>query len=539
MASFSFSSTRFAQIFTNGWSKPDTDNQRAKEKRLLQQSLEVNDAQDGSHVIDSTHYHSPSLAVESSFQQSSALVNEYRAMALDLDVDTAIDDIVNAIVTTDEDEQAVDVNLDGVEGVSEGIKTKIKAEFKKILQMMDFDQTGYEKVRQWYIDGRQYWQIVVDDKNKKVGIQRLIHLDPRAMKRIKQVQKEFGPDRIERITGVENYYLYNTSWSVDTSFGNGVTPMSSSSAMVAKQAVRQTLKIPASGIAFVHSGILSPDGNMVFSHLEKSRKPLNNLKMMRDALVIYRITRAPERRVFYVDVGSLPPKSAESYVVNFMNKNKTKMAYDSVTGKVNGHAYQSTMLEDFWMPRREGGRGTEVDTLQGAQNLGQIDDVLYFQKLLFRSLNVPVGRLESDNTSAIFGSRGAEITRDEWKFNKFVQRLRRRYSKLFSDILGTHLQLMEIVTEEEWQEMSGLIRFDYASDSFVKSQQEDESLNARMASAASADALVGKYFSKEWVQRNIMKMSDDEIASEKKKIEAEAPPEPPEGEEGGGSPFGQ
>jgi hypothetical protein len=538
VASFSFSSTRFAQLFTNGWSKPETDNQKAADKRLLQQSLEVSDAQDGSHIIDTTHYHSPSLAVESSFQQSSALVNEYRAMALDLDVDAAIDDIVNAIVTTDEDEQAVDVNLDGVEGVSEQVKTKIKGEFKNILHMMDFDQTGYEKVRQWYIDGRQYWQIVVDDKNKKAGIQRLIHLDPRAMKRIKQVQKEYGPDRIERITGVENFYLYNTSWSVDTSFGNGVTPMSSSSAMIAKQAVRQTLRIPANGIAFVHSGILSPDGNMVFSHLEKSRKPLNNLKMMRDALVIYRITRAPERRVFYVDVGSLPPKSAESYVVTFMNKNKSKMSYDSVTGKVNGHSYQSTMLEDFWMPRREGGRGTEVDTLQGAQNLGQIDDILYFQKLLFRSLNVPIGRLESDNSSAVFGSRGAEITRDEWKFNKFVQRLRRRYSKLFSDILGTHLQLQEVVTKEEWESMVGLIRFDYASDSFVKSQQEDESLNSRMASAASAEAIVGKYVSKEWVQRNILKMSDDEIASENKKIEKEAPPEPVEGE-GGDSPFGQ
>lgn len=521
MATFGLFSSRFAQIFNpGGWGKMESKGEEELRGKLSPLFLEVPDKSDGAQVIDNTHYHSPSLAVEASFQTSSSLVNEYRAMALDLDVDAAVDDIVNAIVTTDEDEPPVLLDVSKTE-LSKAIQEKMKVSFSKILDLMDFNQTGYEKVRQWYIDGRQYYQVIVDDSKKKEGIQSLVHLDPRALKKIKEVKKEMGKDRIERIVGYSTYYIYNTTWAVDTSFGNGVTPTGSANSLMAKQAVRQALKIEPHGIVSVNSGILSPDGGMIFSHLEKARKPLNNLKMMRDALVIYRITRAPERRVFYVDVGSLPPKSAESYIVSFMNKNKSKMSYDPTSGKVSGHAYQQSMLEDFWLPRREGGRGTEVDTLQGAQNLGQIDDVLYFQKLLFRSLNVPAGRLENDQSSVLIGGRQTEITRDEWKFNKFVKRLRRRYSMVFKELLKTECILTGIMTADEWEEIQGKVRFDFTSDSFVKEQQEDDSLNTRIGTASSADSIAGKYVSRYWIRKNILKMTDEEIKAEDALIETE------------------
>lgn len=513
-------SGRFAQMFTGDWVKPEQDEK--KEQRIQQQSLQVFNSDDGSQIIDNSHYHSPGLAIESSYQTSSALVNEYRAMGLDLDVDTAVDDIINAVITTDEDEPCVSLDLDSVD-LKKATKDKIIEEFNWILNLLRMEETGYEKVRQWYIDGRQYFQVVVDDQNKKEGIQKLIQLDPRAMKRIKEVTKKLdGETRVERIEKVENYYLYNPTWAVDTTFGGLGVPANATNSVTGRAGSSQVLKIPEQMIAYVHSGILSPDGNMVFGHLEKARKPLNNLKMMRDALVIYRITRAPERRIFYVDVGSLPKKAAEEYVMSFMQKNKSKVSYDPSTGKVHGHAYQQTMLEDFWMPRREGGRGTEIDTLQGGQNLGQIDDVLYFQKLLFRSLNVPLGRLENDDAAILIGGRGAEVTRDEWKFNKFVQRLRRRYSSLFKQLLQIQLDLKGIATRDEWDELiEPKIRFNYASDSYVKQQQEDETMVNRLSAVNSADPLVGKYFSQNWVRKNILKQTDEEIAEEDEKIESE------------------
>ncbi len=514
-------SGRFAQMFTADWIKPNPDVKR--DERVQKQALQVLNATDGSQVIDNSHYHSPGLAIESSYQTSAALVNEYRAMGLDLDVDTAIDDIINAAITTDEDEPCVTIDLDKVK-LSKDIKEKITDEFNEIINLLDMQENGYERMRQWYVDGRTYFQIVVDDVNKKEGIQALIPLDVRAIKSIKEVTKKVDSNtRIEVIDKVSRYYLYNPAWAMDTTFGaTGIVPANSTNSVTGTIGSVQVLKLPEDMIAFVHSGILSPDGNMVFSNLEKARKPLNNLKMMRDALVIYRITRAPERRIFYIDVGSLPKKSAEEYVMSFINKNKSKVSYDPSTGKVSGHAYQQTMLEDFWLPRREGGRGTEIDTLQGGQNLGQIDDVLYFQKLLFRSLNVPVGRLENDNSAILIGGRGAEITRDEWKFNKFVQRLRRRYSGLFKQLLKIQLDLKGIAGKQDWDEIiEPFLQINYTADSYVKQQQEDEALLNKLNSLGVADQFKGIYYSTEWIKRNVLKQTEEEIVDEQEKMDKE------------------
>ncbi len=346
------------------------------------------------------------------------------------------------------------------------------------------------------------------------------------MKKIKEVNKKINTEtRLEEVDSVNEYYMYNPAWGIDNSGANSVGAPGNSSpqALTGRLGYSQVLQIPLDMIAYVHSGIVSPDGGIIFSNLEKARKPLNNLKMMKDALVIYRITRAPERRVFYIDVGSLPQKAAAAYVQEYINKNKTKVSYDPVSGKVQGHAYQSTMLEDFWMPRREGGRGTEISTLQGGENLGKMDDVLYFQEVLFRSLNVPIANLTGDNTSSLFGGNGAEISRDQWKFNKFIQRLRRRYAGLFKDILRVHLSQKGICTREEWDdEISNKIQFNFASDSYVKQQKENEDMINKLGAIQQADQFVGKYFSKDWVKRNIAKQDDEEIEEQRVQMEKEA-----------------
>lgn len=514
---------RFAQVFSSSWVQPDLK-QEKEDQRLQRQSLQVLNPDSGAQIIDNGQFNSPTLAIESSYQNSAALVNEYRAMALDPDVDMAVDDIVNAAIVTSEDEQCITLNLEEVE-LSEAIKKEIIEEFNYILDLMDMEENGYEKMRSWYVDGRQYYQLVVDESNIKEGVQALVQLDPRAMKKIKEVDRKIDPaTRIERVEEVKEYYLYNPAWIIDQTASASVSApgLSSPQNINGRIGPSQVLQIPTEMIAFVHSGIMSQDGTLVFSHLEKARKPLNNLKMLRDALVIYWITRAPERRVFYIDVGSLPKKAAAEYVTEYMNKNRTKVSYDPQSGKVHGNAYQQTMLEDFWMPRREGGRGTEISTIGGGDGLGDIEELLYFQKLLFRSLNVPMGRMEGDdNASLILGGSGAEMTRDEMKFYKFVQRLRRRYCTLFKDILRVHLDLKGICTKEEWDEIAGKVRFTFASDSHLKAQQENQNLINMLGALSQADEFVGKYFTRDWVKRNVMKQDDEEINEELEKMKAE------------------
>lgn len=515
MSTFGFG--KFGSIFT-GWALKDK-RQAAEQKFIEKQSILALDPDEGAQLIDTSHYVSTGLNIDGTFQTQAALINEYRAMSMNADVDNAIDDIINAVVVADEDEQPVEIDLEDVD-VSDKLKQTIVDEFDYLLELMDFDNLSYEKVRQWYVDGRIFYHCIVDENVLTKGILRLTNLDPRAVRKIREVERQIDPaTRIEKIIRSETYYMYDQTWAVAgaNSVGAPSNQMLNSSIVTPGQ----TIRMSEDSISMAHSGWTSIDGNMILSYLEKARKPLNNLKMMEDALVVYRITRAPERRVFYIDVGSLPKKSAEEYLTTVMNKYKTKMIYDPVSGKVNGTAYQISMMEDYWLPRREGGRGTEIDSLPGGENLGQIDDVVYFQKKLNTALNVPRSRLEGDS-QVLIGGRGPEITRDEWKFDKFVRRLRKRFSMLFVDLLRKQLIMKRITTPEDWDEIfSNKVKFKYRSDTYMKDQQETEELEGRIALLAEITPFIGRYFSKDYVERNVLKRTDEEIQSEAKKIKQE------------------
>ncbi|ACV50065.1 gp20 portal vertex protein of head [Delftia phage PhiW-14] len=537
---------RFAQVFNrDGWANNDRlkDKKEEDKKALLSQMLQMPD-DSGGHMIDQSLFSNPGTAIEASFQTGAMLVNEYRSMTQDPDVDIAVDDVINAMVTTDEDVSPVNVKMrqkpDGSDAVSKSTLKKIATEFDYLLHLMDFRQTGYEKVRQWYTDGRQYFQIIVNNEKPGEGIQMLIQLDPRALKKVQHIERKVdNKERREVITNEAEYFLYNPSWAIDATYGGSLTTPSPISNGLRVTAIKEVLRIDTKMIAFCHSGLLSPDGGLIFSHLEKARKPLNNLKMMRDAMVIYRMTRAPERRVHYVDVGSLPPKASREMVAEYARNARTQFYYDSVTGKVSGATTQESVIQDMFMARREGQRGSEITTLQAGQNLGQIEDILYFQKVMFRALNVPVGRLETDGASALFGGNGGEITRDEWKFNKFIQRLRRRYAMIFSQLLKTQLVLKGICTEEEYEKDIGpYISFEFAGDSYVEDQKEASQMRDRMEAAASAAGL-NTLVSRSFIQEKILKLTDDERAKEDTLIKKDMSEfGAAMGIEPGGDPFG-
>lgn len=506
----------------NGFSRlflgAEVDNpEREEEQKIIQkQTLVAVENDDAADLVDLNHYYTSGYANQLDLRNQAEVINEYRSMAIHAEVDKAIDDIINEAVTSDADELPVQINIKDSEGLSDATKDKIIKEFDLLGRMLKFDLRSYEIYRQYYVDGRLYYHKIIDPKSPTKGILKLVNLDPRAIKKVKEIATETDPvTKIDRIVDSRTYYLYDPTYATSASNDTGVRTNLTSR-------VHQALEISPDCIAFVHSGIVSGDtGNLILGHLEKARKPLNNLRMLEDAAVIYRITRAPERRIFYVDVGTLPKKGAEEYMMSLINKYRTKLVYDGTTGKVKGNSHQVSMMEDYWLPRREGGRGTEIDTLPAGENLNQIDDLKYFQKKLLESLNVPKSRLESEATISI-GNRATEINRDEIKFNKFVQRLRRRFNGLFLDLLRTQLILKKITTAEDWDDIIvPLITFEYASDTFVKEEQESQVMENRLAILEQADAYLGKYFSKRTIQQKILRMSDEDIAAEDKQMKQE------------------
>lgn len=527
---------QFAQIF-QGWSSDQ--GKKSKEEELLKNSnyLDIENP-DGAEVIDASYFASTDFATTDSLKEQAESINEYRGMALYPEVEWAIDDIVNAVVSCDSDDTPIELDLEKTE-LSDATKEKIVTEFDYLCGLIDFNNTAYERLKEWYVDGRLLFQVVVNANKPKEGIQKLIPLDPRAVKKVVQIKKTPNEGRVETISSIDRFYVYDQSFAIENAPGKTKGTLAS----FARQS--QKLRIEEDGIAMVHSGLVSAENNMVMSYLEYARKPLNNLKTMEDAMVIYRITRAPERRAFYVDTGSLPKKSAEEYLMSIMNRFKSKISYDATSGKVNTNAHQMTMMEDYWLPRREGGRGTEITTLPGGTNLNDIDDVMYFLKKLYKSLKVPSSRLEPD-ANVLIGGRGAEVSRDEWKFDKFVQRLRRRFATLFIELLGRHLVLKNITTEEDWAILKNQIQFNFASDGYMKEQQELDTFANRVAILSSVDGFVGRYFSKETIEREVLRRSDEEIVAERKKIIKElkdglitiSDPMAGGGEEGGGGGFG-
>jgi hypothetical protein len=448
--------------------------------------------------------------LEGKAKNEGELVTKYRQMALQPECDSAVQDVVNEAIVVTEDSGPVEIVLDKLD-YPENIKKKIHEEFEAVMKLLDFNNNAYDLFRKWYVDGRLYHHIVIDEKNPRQGIKDLRYIDPRKIRKIKEALKEKDARTGATVfKGMNEYYLYNAGGVNSSNQAQGV-------------------KIAKDSISYCHSGLLDERNSMIYSYLHKAIKPLNQLRMLEDAVVIYRLARAPERRVFYIDVGNLPKMKAEQYMRDMMVKHKNKLIYDASTGEVRDDRKFMTMLEDFWLPRREGGRGTEITTLPGGQSLGEMDDVDYFRRKLYKSLNVPITRMDAENQFNL--GRASEITRDELKFNKFVMRLRNRFSILFSDLLEIQLALKGVITRGEWKEMKQDIHYDFQEDNHFTELKDTEIMQGRLQILGEVDNFVGKYFSEDWIRKNVLRMTEEEIKDEQKQIDKEADEAPDEEEE--------
>ena len=464
---------------------------------------------DGASVVQAGGYFGTFVDLDATAKSESELITRYREASMYADCSNAIDEIVSEAIAAVDDENPVDINLDELD-LDETIKKTIREEFKNVMRLLDFNTKGFETFRRWYIDGRLYFQKVVDTKNLRRGIVELRQIDPRKIRKVRNVTKEKLPTGVEVINKVEEFFIYNEK-GVNTNTGVNIGSSANST--------QSGLKISLDSITYVPSGLLDLERNVVLSYLHKALKPVNQLKMMEDGLVIYRLARAPERRVFYIDVGTLPKVKAEQYMKDIMARYRNKIIYDSSTGEIKDDRKVMSMLEDFWLPRREGGKGTEISTLQGGENLGQIADIEYFQKKLYQSLNVPLSRMEGQ--SGMNFGRVAEVTRDELKFAKFVGRMRKKFNTLFNDILRTQLILKGIVTDSDWDLIEEQIQYQYAQDQYFQELKEAEVTRNRIDVLNQIQPYVGFYFSKKYVQRNILRLSDEDIEDMEEEIEEE------------------
>jgi hypothetical protein len=460
---------------------------------------------DGGGILG--HY----LNTDSDAKDEKVLIAKYRDMSFSHEVDGAIEDIINEAVILEEGKAAVALDLESID-YTDSIKDKIHTEFSTILDLLDFNHTGADLFKKWYIDARLYHHIVIDEKRPKDGITELIPIDPLKIEKIREVKKK-KEGQLELVDDVREYYLYTPDALNSGSFGM--------SAGVTSNAIT----VAPDSISYVHSGLIDNVKQVIMGYLFKAIKPWNQLRMIEDALVIYRLARAPERRIFYIDVGNLPKLKAEQYLQQVMNRYKQKMIYNASTGEVEDQRKHLSMLEDFWLPRREGGRGTEISTLPGGQNLGETDDIEYFRKKLYKSLNVPISRIEGTDSTQFNLGRASEITRDEVKFGKFVGRLRHRFSVLFTDLLRVQLILKGIIKEEDWVSIKDRIRYDWAKDSHFMELKNSEILRDRFELVSMVEEYVGKYISAEYLRKTVLQQTDEEMKEIDKQIAAEAPEE--------------
>ena len=449
------------------------------------------DMDDGSTVIDGGGVNAFAVNFDTAFQTQQELIGKYRAIARHPEAESAIDDIVNEAIVLDPYKDPVSIYLDKLDAVDvpKNIKEMISDEFQVISKKLEFNQSGPDIFRRWYTDGSIHYHIIFDNDNIKKGIKELRYIDATNIKKIKEVIKEKDKSGVEVVTGVDEYWLYSKE----------------------TRGMAQTLKVAVEAVATADSGLFDSDKEVILSYLHKAMKPINQLRMLEDAMVIYRITRAPERRVFYIDVGNLPKTKAEQYLRNIMNKFKNKMVYDASTGTVADGKDTMSMMEDFWLPRKEGGRGTEVQTLPGGQNLGDMDDVVYFQKKVFQALHVPASRMESDASWSM--SRTGEITRDEIKFTKYVTKLRKSFSDLLFSLLRTQLLAKGIIDKGEWNIYQENITFIFEDDGYFSELKKLEIMKDRieMIDTISSGEMIGRYYSIEWVRKNVLMHTDDDI----------------------------
>ena len=456
--------------------------------------------------------------MDNSARDEFELIRRYRDMALHPEVDSAVDEIVNEFVVNDSNDSCVEINLDNLE-VGKGVKNKIRDEFAHIKQLLNFEKRAHELIRNWYVDGKLIYHKVIDLSNPKKGIVELRYIDPLKIKKVRQKistnARQLTPDEKQSAKAYEwgeyvDYWLYNSKGYLR---GGALGP-------VGDMSNNQGIKMSVDSITFVNSGLQDLNKRLVLSFLHKAIKSLNQLRMIEDALVIYRLSRAPERRIFYIDVGNLPKVKAEQYLRDVMSRYRNKLVYDASTGEIRDDKKHMSMLEDFWLPRREGGRGTEITTLPGGQNLGELKDVEYFRKKLYNSLNLPPSRLTDDNKGFNLG-KTTEVLRDELKFTKFIGRLRKRFGELFLDILKTQLILKGVITPEDWDDMQQHIQWDWLFDNHFNELKELEMVAQRMAMVTQMDQFVGKYFSVEHIRRQILQQNETEYKELDKQMNAE------------------
>ena len=474
---------------------------RVKKTEDPKQSFTTTQADDGTQTVAAGGYFGQYLDMEGTAKSEADLIRRYREISLHPECDMAVEDIVNEAVVANELKEAVRVNTDNLP-YGKDIRRRIEGEFSDILKLMNFNTKGHDIFRRWYVDGRIYYQKIIDRTSPTLGITELKYIDPRKIKKIREVRKTRpeGAKNLEIVGEFVEYYLFNEKGVSGTTSGGGV-------------------KIAPDTIAFCPSGLVDQQKNIVMSYLHKAIKPVNQLRMIEDAVVIYRIARAPERRIFKIDVGNLPKVKAEQYLRDVMARYRNKLVYDASTGEIRDDRNYMSMLEDFWLPSREGGRGTDISTLPGGQNLGEIADIEYFQKKLYRSLNVPVSRLES--TQGFNLGRASEITRDELKFTKFVQRLRKKFTELFNDLLKTQLILKKVISEEDWHTISHNLQYDFLQDGHFAELKQSEMMRERIQLVNEMRDMVGKYFSVEYMRKNVLKQSESEIAEMDKQIKQE------------------
>jgi hypothetical protein len=464
---------------------------RKEEQKPSVQSFAPPPNDDGSLSVNEGGVFGTTVDLDGTAKNEAALITRYREMSYQPECEKAIDDVINEAIVGDEEDMPVSIILDNIEGLDDQIKDIVRREFDDLLVQLNFHNRAYDIFRNWYVDGRLYYHLMIDRQNPRKGIQEIRYIDPRKIKKVR-VEKRKGGQTTQQgdiaAPQYNEYYIYSPKGVSEGN--NGV-------------------KVAPDAIAYCHSGIMDNMNTMVLSHLQKAIKPLNQLRMLEDATVIYRLARAPERRIFYIDVGNLPKAKAEQYLRDMMVKHKNKLVYDANTGEVRDDRKFLTMLEDYWLPRREGGRGTEISTLPGGQNLGEIEDVLYFRRKLYEALNVPVSRLESDAQFNL--GRASEINRDELKFAKFIGRLRNRFSELFHILLERQLLLKGIITQKEWNDIKGLIRYDFIEDNHFSELRDAEVLQNRLQLLQDVDQFVGQYFSKKWIQKNVLYQTEEEI----------------------------
>jgi hypothetical protein len=484
-------------------------------------------ADDGTQTIMGGGHFGTYLDIEGKVNNESDLIRRYREIAMHPECDQAIEDIINESIVVDDNQEVIRLNMNKVP-FSSTLKKRISDEFKNIVSLLEFEQKGHDIFRRWYVDGRIVYHKLIDPKNTKAGITELRYIDPRKIKKVRAPKQkpgqEFAPKdpKKPQVVEFDEFFIYNEK---------GVQPGASATS---------GLKITKDAIAYCPSGLVDQQKNLVLSYLHKAIKPVNQLRMIEDSVVIYRISRAPERRIFYIDVGNLPKVKAEQYLKDVMNRYRNKLVYDASTGEIRDDRQYMSMLEDFWLPRREGGRGTEITTLPGGSNLGEIDDIKYFQKKLFQSLNVPYSRLDSEASGGLQLGRSTEVSRDELKFTKFVQRLRNRFNSLFHDLLKTQLILKGIITIEDWDNsLSQTIKYEYVEDGYFSEIKENEIFKERMEIFRNMkdSEILGNVYSKEWAMKHVLKMNDEEIEEQKEKIENEKQEAPNQGDNDEGGQF--